>query len=281
MNKKVRGFLLLFGVLLSATNAQICIFLNPDTAGLSEIYGILVDDLPALKSNWKVGKKVSQIDYCVDSLDTLVGFYLTIADQNKNGDPTKLSMFGVSSKKCSSVGLEANEYISEITFQFSRWHGRFTQIDFKTTQNNFFSIGKRTGYAEKFKFNYLEPFIGFYGIRDPKTSGIEQIGVYTEKCTFKELLNPPAPSSVSAEPVQDKTQQTSTQTSNTSTPKWDPSSIPDKVSIPTGIGGVNVPSIEKVTGQLNSTPVETKTNTQSNSQTKNQNTSGSTKTTPA
>jgi hypothetical protein len=59
---------------------------------------------------------VSQIDFCLDSLDTLVGFYLTIADQQKNGEPTKLSMFGVSSKNCSSMELAADEYFSEITF---------------------------------------------------------------------------------------------------------------------------------------------------------------------
>jgi len=62
-------------------------------------------------------------------------------------------------------------------------------------------MGKRKGYAEKFVFNSLEPFIGFYAIRDPKTSGIEQIGVYTEKCTFKDLLNPPATTSVSEVPA--------------------------------------------------------------------------------
>ena len=88
--------------MVGSTQAARCIFSNPDTAGLSNIYGILVDDLPLLKQSWKVGKKVSQIDYCLDTQDTLVGFYLTIADQQTNGEPTKLSMFGVSSKKCSS-----------------------------------------------------------------------------------------------------------------------------------------------------------------------------------
>jgi hypothetical protein len=66
--------------LLGTAQAAKCIFFNPNTAGLSGIYGILVDDLPVLKSNWKVGKKVSQIDFCLDTQDTLVGFYLTIAD---------------------------------------------------------------------------------------------------------------------------------------------------------------------------------------------------------
>ena len=54
-----------------------------------------------------------------------------------------------------------------------------------TTKGNSFSIGKKTGYAEQFTFSAVEPFIGFYGIKDPKTSGIEQIGVYSEKCTFE------------------------------------------------------------------------------------------------
>lgn len=59
---------------------------------------------------------MSQIDFCLDTQDTLVGFYLTIADQQNSGEPTKLSMFGVSSKKCSAVGLASDEYISEVTF---------------------------------------------------------------------------------------------------------------------------------------------------------------------
>jgi hypothetical protein len=61
-------------------------------------------------------------------------------------------------------------------------------------------------------FNSLEPFIGFYAIRDSKTSGIEQIGVYTEKCTFRDLLNPPATNSVSevAPPKIDQTPKAST-----------------------------------------------------------------------
>ena len=65
---------------------------------------------------------------------------------------------------------------------------------------------------------------------------------------------------------------TDTNLSNTSTSKWDPSLIPANVSIPTGVGGINIPSIEQVTGQLNTKPVDTKTNTQSNTQTSNQTT---------
>ena len=62
--------------MVGTVQASQCIYRNSETAGLEKPFGILTDDQLLLKSNWKAGFKIAQVDYCTDPSNLLVGFWI-------------------------------------------------------------------------------------------------------------------------------------------------------------------------------------------------------------
>ena len=109
--------------LQSLAGTKKCIFANSNTAGLSNVEGLLVDDGKILKTNWKVGMKVSKIDFCIAKTGVLNGFWLTISDYAAAPKEVKLNLFGTATDACSSVGLAKDEWITSIGTQFNQFYG--------------------------------------------------------------------------------------------------------------------------------------------------------------
>jgi hypothetical protein len=213
---------------MHAALAGKCIYERSEKLGstLPGVFGVSIDDITILKDNWKVGMKISQIDYCVDTSNVLTGFQISIANQtDPNSSPTKLSQFGGLSSVCNSFKLEWDEYVMAIETRYNQLKFRVDSISLYTTKSRNFSAGiSRERMQTRITFDSYEPFIGIRALQ--KGSDLQQLVVYVDKCTF-----------VNGMPAV-----------NLAPQLWNPNLIPTTPPISSGIGGVTAPTLGQVTG---------------------------------